>query len=214
MSLALAMLLGVAAIAGRASVIDGDTLEVHGTRIRLHGIDAPESDQVCTRADGRRWRCGQQAALALDAFLAGRTLSCESRDVDRYKRVVAECFVADESVNAWMVRNGWAVAYRQFTDAYVAQEQLAVAKRLNIWSGTFEQPAQHRQGERGRRPGPPSAPDPACAIKGNISADGTRIYHSPGQRDYDRVVIDRGAGEKWFCSAAQAEAAGWRAARR
>ncbi|RPD88759.1 thermonuclease family protein [Luteimonas sp. 100069] len=95
---------------GTASVVDGDTVRIHDASVRLHAIDAPESNQLCLRLDGSRWRCGQQAALALDAHIARRPLSCEPRDTDRYGRVVAECFVAGESINRWTVRNGWAVA--------------------------------------------------------------------------------------------------------
>src|SRR5690554_1952283 len=77
-----------AEVAGRASVIDGDTIEIHGQRIRLHGIDAPESAQLCL-AEDERWRCGQQSALALDDEIAGRPVACAERDRDRYGRIVA-----------------------------------------------------------------------------------------------------------------------------
>ena len=68
---------------GRASVIDGDTVEIHGQRIRLHGIDAPESRQLCTTPQGEEWRCGQRAALALADRIDGATLRCEPRTTDR-----------------------------------------------------------------------------------------------------------------------------------
>lgn len=201
---------------GRASVVDGDTIEVQGTRIRLHGIDAPESNQACTSQAGRRWRCGQQAALALADHLGSRPLRCETRDIDQYGRLVAECFLGTDSINRWMVRNGWAIAYRQYSRAYVGDEQLARQEERNIWSGDFQEPADHRRAGRApitRTTGTPS-PDPACPIKGNINRRGDRIYHAPGQADYDRTVIDTSAGERWFCSHDQARAAGWRQAQR
>jgi endonuclease YncB( thermonuclease family) len=70
-------------IVGIASVIDGDTIEIHGQRIRLFGIDAPESSQLCVRPTGERWRCGQRASFALADRIGRATVRCEPRDVDR-----------------------------------------------------------------------------------------------------------------------------------
>ena len=95
---------------GVASVIDGDTIEIHGTRIRLNGIDAPESGQLCQDARGTAWRCGQQAALALSDRIGRQVVSCQQTDTDRYGRVVADCFTGGENLNHWMVREGWALA--------------------------------------------------------------------------------------------------------
>lgn len=201
MAAAAAPALADARISGHASVIDGDTIEIRGVRLRLHGIDAPESDQACTTVSGGRWRCGQRAALALDERIAGRPVRCERRDVDRYGRVVAECFQGELSLNRWMVRQGWAIAYRQYSDAYVGDEDQARQSRLNIWSGHFDAPADHRLAHRAvpaRQTGT-VAPDPACPLKGNISRRGDRIYHAPGQADYDRTVINTADGERWFC---------------
>lgn len=105
---------------GVASVIDGDTLEIHGARIRLNGIDAPESGQHCQDAAGTAWRCGQQAALALSDRIGRRVVNCQQTDTDRYGRIVADCFAGRTNLNRWMVREGWAVAYRQYSTAYVA----------------------------------------------------------------------------------------------
>lgn len=129
--------------AGRADVLDGDTIEVRGRRIRLHGIDAPENDQVCDR-NGRPWRCGQEATAALRRHLGGRTVACTELDVDRHGRSVARCTLDGQDVSAWLVRNGWAVAYRRYSDAYVADEAQARAARRGIWSGWFELPESHR----------------------------------------------------------------------
>ena len=75
-------------LTGRASIIDGDTIEIHGQRVRLFGIDAPESRQTC-EVGGQTYRCGQQAALALADYVGQRTVACEQHDVDRYGRIVA-----------------------------------------------------------------------------------------------------------------------------
>lgn len=128
------------AIVGVASVIDGDTIEIHGTRIRFHGIDAPESRQECTRPNSATWRCGQQSALALAERIGRTTIRCLPRDRDRYGRVVAVCFKDGEDLNRWLVRNGWAVAYRKYSADYVADEAIARSAKANIWSGTFEMP--------------------------------------------------------------------------
>lgn len=131
-------------LSGIASVIDGDTLDLHGKRIRLHGIDAPEGRQSCTR-EGQSWRCGQQASLALSDHIAGRTLRCEQRDIDRYKRIVAVCFSGEEDINAWLVRSGWAMAYRQYSKDYITDEMEARASRAGIWAGEVQPPWEWRR---------------------------------------------------------------------
>ena len=119
-------------------MIDGDTLDVRGTRIRLHGIDAPESAQLCKDAAGKDYRCGQTAALALSEHIGKRLVTCEPRDTDRYGRVVAVCRVGTEDLNAWMVRQSYAIAYRRYAEDYVNTELTAKALRQGIWAGTFQ----------------------------------------------------------------------------
>lgn len=135
-------------IIGVASIIDGDTVEIHGERIRLFGIDAPESRQECRHPDGSLWRCGQQAALALQDHIGRRTVTCEQRDVDRYHRIVAQCRVAGEDINGWLVATGWAVAFTRYSRDYVEQEQRARTARRGIWSGNFVMPWDWRRGQR------------------------------------------------------------------
>lgn len=134
-------------IVGVASVVDGDTIEVHGTRIRLHGIDAPESGQVCI-ADGTKYRCGQKSALYLQETLGRSTVMCEARDTDRYGRTIATCSVRGTDVGAVMVSGGWALAYRRYDDVYVPMEVEAAASRRGMWQGDFIEPARWRAGER------------------------------------------------------------------
>jgi endonuclease YncB( thermonuclease family) len=135
-------------IAGVASVIDADTIEIHGQRIRLFGIDAPEGGQLCVRPNGERWRCGQRASLALADRIGRATVRCEPRDIDRYRRVVAVCFKGAEDLNRWMVANGWAVAFRRYSVDYVADEDTARRKQINMWSGDFEMPWDWRAQRR------------------------------------------------------------------
>lgn len=204
-----------AGLAGTASVIDGDTLEIRGTRIRLYGIDAPESAQLCQDATGKDWRCGQRAALALSDRIGRRPVECTAKDKDRYGRVVGICKVAGDDLNAWMASQGWAMAYRQYSTDYVGAEATARAARAGIWSGSFQPPWEWRKDKREGKAQPANANSSVssaghCQIKGNINAKGERIYHEPGGRFYDRTQIDTGKGERWFCSVAEAESAGWR----
>lgn len=130
---------------GRASVIDGDTIEVHGQRIRLWGIDAPEGRQRCF-TNGKPWRCGTDAANAVAGFIGARTVTCTQRDRDRYGRVVAVCDVGGQDVGAWLVHNGWALDYARYSGgAYSREEDEAERERRGIWQGEFEPPWEWRR---------------------------------------------------------------------
>lgn len=211
-------------LVGSATVIDGDTLEIRGQRVRLHGIDAPESAQTCTDPAGGSWRCGQRAALALSERIGRATVACERKDRDRYGRIVAVCSTAGRDLNAWMAENGWALAYRDYSKDYVDAETVARITRAGIWGGSFDAPWDWRRGRRsgGRvaandntAAGVARGPEAGeCPIKGNIGSGGTRIYHLPGDQFYEGTVINESKGERWFCSEGEAEAAGWRRTRR
>jgi endonuclease YncB( thermonuclease family) len=207
-------------VTGRASVTDGDTVVIHGTRIRLFGIDAPESAQSCEDAADQDYRCGQRAALALAERIGESPITCEPRDTDRYGRTVAVWRKGPEDLNAWMVSQGHALAFRRYSTDYVAIEGQARAAKRGIWAGTFEDPSDWRRRKRGGRGEQAQAEMPratneamTCAIKGNVTK-GEKIYHLPESRDYARVMIDEAKGERMFCSAEEAEKAGWRAPRR
>lgn len=135
-------------LVGVASVIDADTLEIRGVRIRLHGIDAPESRQLCRRNSGDEWRCGQQAALALSDRIGRRTVNCAVRYVDRYDRAIAVCTQDNEDLNRWLVSEGWALAYRRYSRDYIGAEDQARRSGRNIWSGQFMMPWDWRRGQR------------------------------------------------------------------
>ncbi len=209
-------------LSGRARTVDGDTLKVNGARVRLHGIDAPESAQTCI-ADGRRWRCGQRAASALAQRISGRSVACKERARDAYGRMVAVCRAGGKDLNAWLVSQGWALAYRRYSLDYVDEEASARTARRGVWRGRFVEPWDWRAGvrldstrapvqqHRGRTARPGAS---RCRIKGNISRKGARIYHVPGGRYYESTRISPSKGERWFCTEAEARAAGWRRARR
>lgn len=126
---------------GRVSVIDGDTLEMRGERIRLWGVDAFESRQLCYRGSGN-YRCGQAAANALDVRLADRVVRCEPVGrPDRYGRTVARCVVDGQDVGAWLVGNGHALDYPRLSQGRYAKEQIeARAARRGAWDGHFDEP--------------------------------------------------------------------------
>jgi endonuclease YncB( thermonuclease family) len=148
-------------IMGQASVIDGDTIEIHRTRIRLFGIDAPEGGQTCT-IQGRSWPCGQRAAFALSNKIGRQPVECRQKDRDQYNRVVAICLVGNDDINGWMVEQGWALAFRRFSNDYVDHERRAVNAKRGMWEGEFEAPWDWRRNHSGqaRPPRPGKSPHP------------------------------------------------------
>jgi endonuclease YncB( thermonuclease family) len=132
-------------IVGQAWTVDGDSLRMGGRSIRLDGLDAPEWDQSCLDANGKAWRCGRAATRALRERIRGQTVSCQPRATDRYGRTIAVCALADGSdLNAWMVRQGWAIA-SGFSGVYAGEEAEAKAAKRGIWEGTFITPARGRR---------------------------------------------------------------------
>ncbi|MER8917694.1 thermonuclease family protein [Mesorhizobium sp. M0761] len=141
------------ALSGVASVIDGDTVEVHGQRIRFNGIDAPESRQYCDDAKGFEYPCGRRSAEALDAFLAAsKPVQCAFVTWDRYGRFVGDCRRADGvSVASWMVEHGQAVDWPRYSHgAYAEQQAKAKSAKVGLWVGAFQVPwdwrAEHAYG--------------------------------------------------------------------
>ena len=207
-SVAYALQTGDLPIEGAAVAVDGDTLDIAGTRIRLEGIDAPEMAQACKRASGGDWACGREAQHVLSAIIHNKTIACDPRGKDKYQRILGVCFVDGEDINAFMVETGYARAFVKYSQAYVAGEASAKTAGAGIWQGESEAPWDFRH-TRWQMAG---ATAPAgCAIKGNVSRNG-QIYHLPWMPWYDKVKVDEHRGERWFCSEDEARAAGWRPA--
>jgi endonuclease YncB( thermonuclease family) len=210
-----------AVLEGAARVIDGDTLEVSGTRIRLHGIDAPERNAACRQRDED---CFVAANARMQALVAGQVLRCRDLGERTHGRVVAQCLVAGQDIAAALLREGMVMACPRYalrhehSRGYIDIEMQARTEARGLFASGAEPP---RAGFCQTRTQvsvadtqthtPPAAG--ACLIKGNISGNG-RIYHMPGQRDYARTRIDPARGERWFCSESEARAAGWRPALR
>lgn len=133
------------AVSGYVRVIDGDSLIVGGTEVRLHGVDAPELAQRCAR-DGRDYACGKEAARHLAGLIAGQQVTCERRDVDRYGRLVAVCRADKTDIGQAMVAAGQAVGY----GGYQREEASARFDRRGLWAGDFLRPRDWRERERNR----------------------------------------------------------------
>jgi endonuclease YncB( thermonuclease family) len=204
---------GSSSITGEARVIDGDTLAIAGIRVRLEGIDAPETDQTCSRPWVGTWKCGVEASEHMARLVRDRTVTCEARGTDAYGRMLGLCSVAGLDINADMVRNGMAWAFVKYSQRYVELETEAREAKRGVWQGEAKpawiwraerwQVAQTEKRETG---------SPQCLIKGNITRVGN-IYHMPWERWYDKTRIETDKGERWFCTESDAVAAGWRPAR-
>lgn len=200
---------------GEASAVDGDSLSVAGMSVRLFGIDAPEGKQTCNR-NGAQWACGEEAARQLASLVAGQQVVCRGRGTDDYGRTIATCNARGLELNRTMVEHGWAVAFRSYSSDYVPDEERAKAAKRGIWASTFTMPVDWRTSRTPEPADPPvkrySAARPAqasqgCTIKGNRNRKGQWIYHLPGMPYYEPTLA-----EEWFCSEAQAQAAGYRRA--
>lgn len=191
-------------IEGRARVVDGDTLDIHGEVIRLLDVDAFESAQTCTGQP-----CGKWAADFVGRMIGGRDVDCLGEERDAYGRLLAHCFIDKEDIGGALVANGLGVAYRKYSTAYVPIEDQARAAKRGVWAqGTPQMPWDYRA--QRWNTAAQTTPD-NCPIKGNINSKGERIYHTPYSRSYAATRITTSKGERWFCSAAEALSAGWRA---
>lgn len=134
-------------IVGPSAVVDADTIEIKGLRIRLEGIDAPETSQHCT-ISGEQWACGRKAATALGNWLGDKPVSCARKGKDRYGRTLARCFAGNDDIQSWLVINGWALAFREHSKDFVAAEEVAKSRKAGLWQGEFVAPWDWRTEKR------------------------------------------------------------------
>ncbi len=198
-------------IEGRASAIDGDTLRIGSSIVQLDGIEAPERTQRCRGPGNRSWRCGDAAREAL-ARLTGRkrivcTVSTGAVETDGSGRMASgTCEVDGADLAETLVRKGYVFAKSGLFARYSAAEDGARADRAGVWRGTGERPQAWRDklwAEAKR-----SAPD-GCPIKGEVRS-GAKVYLLPWSPRYERAKVSSRRGERWFCTEAEAQEAGWR----
>jgi endonuclease YncB( thermonuclease family) len=219
--------LGASEITGKPQISDADTVYIGEARIRLSGVDTPETDQICLDSIGKPWSCGVEARRRLEEFSRNRTWICRLNGLDRYGRHISNCTVDGEDVSRWLVQNGWGLAFRRYSDAYISEENEARAQKRGLWSGAFIAPWDWRRRDQrteilGAYAVPTNAqrnlvsplatsgaPDSSCTVKANLRSDGC-IYHVPGGHYYVRLNMEKGANRRWFCSEADAQAAGCR----
>ena len=137
-------------LSGTATVTDGDSLEMDGTRIRLNAIDAPEAAQTCGRPTAI-WKCGEVATRKLRELVGALPIVCEKTDTDSYGRTVAVCRSGAVDLAAEMVSAGLALAYRQYGDEYVDEEAAARSARRGLWKDDFTPPWDWRRPPRNAR---------------------------------------------------------------
>jgi endonuclease YncB( thermonuclease family) len=208
-------------VRGIPQIVDEDTIYIGSTKVLFSSVDAPETEQVCLDTSGKNWSCGVEAKERLGAFSHNREWICELSGVDIYLRALS-CTVDGESVSRWLVRNGWALAFRRYSIEYVADEDFAREHKHGVWSGAFIAPWdwRHRcastvilgaiavpvdaQGALFSHASTDRPPAANCLIKGNLSSVPQCIYHLPGGRFYDRLSMQPISSRRWFCTEAAA----------
>ena len=141
---------------GIPRVIDGDSLEINDNKIRLFGIDAPENKQICKKpylnisflislSFQKKYECGLLATNQLKKLINNKTVKCISESKDRYNRYLSICYLKNKDINSWLVKNGYAIAYKRYSKKYILEEQHAKKNNLGIWQGTFQIPEEWRK---------------------------------------------------------------------
>ena len=128
----------------KIQVIDGDTIHIGKLKYRFFGIDAPETKQICEK-DNIKIKCGVIAKNVLKNKIGDKIPECIVKDKDRYQRLVAECFIGKESLSKFMVREGYAVAYTQYSKDFIEDERYAKENKLGIWAMSFQIPSEYRK---------------------------------------------------------------------
>lgn len=198
-------------------VIDGDTIEIEGgQRVRYIGIDTPET------VDPRKpVQCfGKEASSKNKELVEGKQVKLEKdiSETDKYGRLLRYIYVGDIFVNDYLVRQGYAHASSyppdiKYQNQFTQAQSEARSNNRGLWGSACDITTQAPKEPTSGTNNAVTQQSGNCVIKGNISSSGEKIYHMPGQRFYDKTVVNTGAGEKWFCSESEAQTAGWRKAK-
>ena len=141
---------------GIPKIVDGDSLEINNNKIRLFGIDAPEKKQICKKPHlvisflinfsfQKQYECGLMATNQLKKLIGNKTVKCISESKDRYNRFLSICYLKNKDINSWLVKNGYAIAYKRYSKKYILEEQHAKKNKFGIWQGTFQNPEEWRK---------------------------------------------------------------------
>ncbi len=203
-------LTGAKPLEGRAQVTGTDTLRVGTTSLRLAGIEAPDRDQKCNKSGGKKFACGEAARGALERIVRNKPLTCTLGGKDETGRQLATCAGGGQDVAAQLVKEGHVFAEAGLFSKYGSQETEARTAKAGLWGGDNERPSALRakQWDVAKK----AAPD-GCPIKGSVSSSG-KTYVLPWSPDYESVKVRTSRGERWFCSEAEAQSAGWKQASR
>ena len=142
--LVISLLYSNISLANSLKIIDGDTIVLNGEKIRFEGIDTPELKQTCLK-DNEEVGCGMSAKILLAKKIGNATVKCIGEGKDTYKRTLAECFVNGESLSKFLVRSGYAFAYRKYSIKFIKDEEFAKANKLGMWAMTFQYPWDFRK---------------------------------------------------------------------
>lgn len=174
---------------GVATIIDGDTIKIGGQKIRLYGIDATESRQVCKR-NRQPYDCGREAANKLAAITVNKTVVCKRKATDRYGRMVGICFAGGTELNQWMVQQGLALPYLQYGGArYKPDQQQAIKLKRGLYAGTYQIPWEYRKNKN----------SPYVVVRSSIPKPRPRLSPQPTAKPSSRIT---------YSSCSEARAAG------
>ena len=171
-------------------IVDGDTIIFKNKKIRLFGIDAPETNQYCFDKKKIKYSCGLNSTKELIKFIklnSNKSIKCIDHDIDQYGRYISECWIGKISINSWLVKNGYALAYLKYSNKFFLDEKKAKENGLGVWQGRFIYPWEWRRGKRFKNNN--NLDKKECCIKGNISSKGQKIYHLPGNLSYEETLM-------------------------